>query len=124
MLSLFTSQPSYGPGAQPRFEVYAVSTATTACEMAYGPGSVRVIVTRHGQVVWDSATCTTAPAPPVRFSLGVPQLLAISWNRAAKSPAGCAGTLPSGGSGTFDAVALSAGRSSAVRSFTLLRAGG
>lgn len=121
VLSLFTSQPSYGPGARPRFEVYAVSTATAPCELTYGPGSVRVVVTRHGQVVWDSATCRPAAAPTVRFSLGVPRLLAISWNRAAKSPAGCSGTLPAGASGTFRVVAMGGGRSSAIRSFTLSR---
>lgn len=120
VLSLFTSEPSYGAGTQPRFEVYAVSTAAAACQMAYGPGSVRVIVTRHGQVEWDSATCGPTPAPTVSFSLGVPQLLNVSWDRAAKSPAGCAGSLPPGASGTFEAVAISAGESSAVRSFTLL----
>lgn len=121
MLSLFTSQSSYGPGEQPQFTVYAVSTKPGACLMAFGAGSVRVIVTRHGQVVWDSAMCKPAPAAPVRFELGVPQLLTISWNRAAARPAGCAGSLPAGASGAFEAVAMSAGQDSSVRTFTLLR---
>jgi hypothetical protein len=121
VLSLFTSQASYAPGKQPRFEIYAVSTAPSACLMAFGPGSVRVIVTKRGQVVWDSATCEPAPAAPVRFQLGVPRLMTISWNRAAAGPAGCAGSLPAGASGTFEAVAMSAGQDSSVRTFTLLR---
>lgn len=120
VLSLFTTQASYGPGKQPQFDVYAVSTAPGACLLAFGPGSVRVIVTRHGQVVWNSATCDSAPATPVRFELGVPQLLTISWNRAAASPAGCAGSLPAGASGPLDAVAMSGGQDSSVRTFTLL----
>jgi hypothetical protein len=121
VLSLFTSQASYSPGTDPQFDVYGVSTAAGACQMAFGPGSVRVIVTQHGQVVWDSAACKPAPAAPVRFQTGVPQLLTISWNRTATSPAGCAGSLPAGASGTFQAVAMSAGRDSSVRTFTLAR---
>jgi hypothetical protein len=121
VLSLFTSQASYGPGKDPQFDVYAVSTAPAACQLAFGPGSVRVIVTQHGQVVWDSAACKPAPAAPVWFQTGVPRFLTISWSRTAASPAGCAGSLPAGASGTFQAVAMSAGRDSSVRTFTLAR---
>ena len=121
VLSLFTSQASYAPGKEPQFNVYAVSTAPGACLMVFGPGSVRVVVTRQGQVVWDSAACMSDAAPPVQFQTGVPQLLTISWDRAARHPAGCAGSLPAGAWGTFQAVAMSAGQDSSVRTFTLLR---
>jgi hypothetical protein len=121
VLSLFTGQPSYGQGASPKFDVYAVSTSSTACTLSYGAGSVQVVVTRHGRVVWDSAACKPAAAKALRFTLGVPQVLSISWNRQAKEPSGCAGTLSAGASGTFDAVALTDGQSSPVRSFTLSR---
>jgi hypothetical protein len=121
VLSLFTGQPSYGQGASPKFDVYAVSTSSSACTLSYGPGSVQVVVTRRGRVVWDSAGCKPAAAAPVRFTLGVPQVLSVSWNRQAKEPSGCAGTLSAGASGTFDAVALTDGQSSPVRSFTLSR---
>jgi hypothetical protein len=121
VLSLFTSQPSYRKGARPRFDVYAVSTAASSCRMAFGPSSVHVVVTRKGHVVWDSSSCAPAPAPTSLFELGVPQMLTISWDRTAAHPAGCAGSLPAGATGTFDAVAISAGRSSTIRAFTLLR---
>ena len=121
VLSLFTGQPSYGQGASPEFDVYAVSTSSAACALSYGPGSVQVVVTRQGRVVWDSAACKLSGAAAVRFTLGVPQVLSIAWNRQAKLPSGCAGTLPAGASGTFDAVALTDGQSSPVRSFTLSR---
>ncbi len=121
VLSLFTSQPGYGQGASPEFDVYAVSTSSAACTLGYGPGSVQVVVTRQGRVVWDSAACKPSGAAAVRFTLGVPQVLSIAWNRQAKSPSGCAGTLPAGAWGTFDAVALADGQSSPVRSFTLSR---
>jgi hypothetical protein len=120
VLSLVTSQASYSQDEQPRFEVFAVSTAPGDCQLAYGPKSVRVVVTYLGQVKWDSAGCAAAAAKPVLFKRGVPQVLTISWNRAAKAPAGCAGDLPAGAWGTFQAVATTAGQSSPARTFKLL----
>lgn len=117
VLSLFTSQPSYAKGAEPSFSVYAVSTKAAACTLTYGPGSVQVVVTRAGHVVWDSATCKSAPARTVRFTLGVPQVLTMVWNPSAANPAGCAGSLPRGAAGPLDAVAMSNGQSSPVRTF-------
>ena len=121
VLSLFTGQASYSQDARPQFNVYAVSTAASQCQMAYGVGSVRVIVTRNGEVVWDSAECKPPTTEIVRFQRGVPQLLTISWNRRATSPSGCAGSLPAGAWGTFQAVAMITGQTSPVRTFTLLR---
>jgi len=121
VLSLLTSQASYTQSARPQFDVYAVSTASSPCQMAYGAGSVRVVVTRNGQVVWDSRSCGSPAATTVQFQRGVPQLLTITWNREATSPSGCAGSLAKGATGTFDAVALTAGQSSPVRTFTLSR---
>ena len=119
VLSLFTSAPSYGAHARPTFNVYAVSTAAAACTMTYGAGAVRVVITRQGHVVWDSASCDPPPGSPVRFTLGVPQVLTVAWNRAATAPAGCAGLLPAGATGTFDVVAMAAGQSSPVRTFSI-----
>lgn len=119
VLSLFTSQASYSQGTRPHFEVYAVSTASTPCQLPYGTGSVQVVVTKKGQVVWDSTSCGSSAAKPVQFQTGVPHMLTISWNRDAKSPSGCAGSLSKGATGTFDAVAMTAGKSSQVRTFQL-----
>jgi len=121
VLSLFTGQASYSQDARPQFNVYAVSTAASQCQMAYGAGSVRVIVTRNGEVVWDSTECKPPTTKTVRFQRGVPQLLTVSWNRGATSPSGCAGSLPAGAWGTFQAVATITGQTSPVRTFTLLR---
>jgi hypothetical protein len=119
VVSLFTGEPSYSGNARPKFDVYAVSTSSAACTLSWGPGSVQVVVTRHGRVVWDSAACKLTPATPVRFTLGVPQVLTMTWNRQAGKPSGCAGSLPAGTRGTFDAVAMTHGQSSPVRSFKL-----
>jgi hypothetical protein len=120
VLSLFTSQPGYSPAQKPVFDVYAVSTQTRACTLAFGPSSVRVVVTRHGRVAWDSAACTAhgASARPVSFAQGVPQEVALTWNRKAAN-AGCSGSLVPGEWGTFQAVATADGHSTPARSFTL-----
>jgi hypothetical protein len=119
VLSLLTSRPSYTKREQPTFNVYAVSTSAAACTLTYGAGSVQVVVTRDGHVVWDSAACDPSAAEPVRFTLGIPQVLTMVWNPGAAQPSGCAGSLPSGASGTFDAVAMSHGQSSPVRAFKI-----
>jgi hypothetical protein len=125
VLSLFTTQSRYSAGQQPRFEVYAVSTALGTCELAYGPSAVRVVVTRKGQVMWDSAACAPQGRAPValgpsRFTQGVPRVTAITWDRRASS-IGCAGAVPAGATGAFDAVAMADGMSSQVRAFSLSR---
>ena len=121
VLTLFASQGSYDQKARPRFNVYAVSTAAAGCTLTYGPGAVQVIVTNRGHVVWNSAACDPPRAKPVRFTLGVPRLLTVTWNRKAVSPAGCAGSLPAGFTGTLRAVAMSHGQSSPVRTFKFTR---
>lgn len=117
VLSLFTSQSSYAKGERPKFSVYAVSTSSAPCTLPYGAGSVQVVVTRHGHVVWDSAACNHSAAKPVQFTLGVPQLLTMVWNPEVTEPADCAGSLPAGTSGALDAVAMSDGQSSTVHTF-------
>ena len=119
VLSLFTSRASYARGARPAFSVYAVSTRAAACTLSFGAGAVQVIVTRDGHVVWDSAACRPAPAKPARFTLGVPQVLTLTWNPRATRPSGCGGSLRAGESGRFDAVAMSHGQASPVRVFSI-----
>lgn len=123
VLSLFISQAAYLAWEQPTFRVYAVSTSESACQMRYGPAAVRVEVTQHGKAVWDSSACpdTRKGARTVRLAPGVPQEVTLAWNRKA-SGRSCAGTLPPGGSGTFEAVAQADGHSSPVRPFKLMAA--
>jgi hypothetical protein len=120
VLSLLTSQARYGPGQQPQFEVYAVSTGPAPCDLAYGSSVVRVMVTSQGHVVWDSAACDSRGPGPGRFTPGVPRVVTVSWNGRA-GIAGCAGPAGTGTAGAFDAVATADGQSSPVRTFTLVR---
>jgi hypothetical protein len=121
VLSLFTSQSSYQSREQPTFDVYAVSTSASACQLRYGLAAVRVVVTGHGKVVWDSAACKTTrqAARMVNLAPGVPQEVELAWNRKAAARS-CAGSLPRGERGTFQAVAQADGHSSPIRSFKLV----
>jgi hypothetical protein len=122
VLSLLTSQAHYGPGQQPQFEVYAVSTASAPCDLAYGSTAVRVMVTSQGHIVWDSAACgSQGPVPAaglLRFMPGVPRVATVPWDRYGDT-AGCAGPTGAGASGSLDVVAMADGQSSPVRTFSL-----
>jgi len=122
VLSLFTSQPRYRLGQRPQFEVYAVSTARGACDLPYGPSVVRVMISRGGHLVWDSAACAARdelPAPgPSRFTRGVPRAATVYWN-GQPGTAGCAGPARAGAAGVFAVVATADGQSSPVRTFTM-----
>lgn len=120
VLSLFTSMPAYGPHQAPTFEVDAVSTAPGSCQMPYGASTVKVVVTQAGKVMWDSSACKAPAATTMAFTQGVPVTVTIAWNRNAATKA-CAGSLPSGAAGTFQAVATATGNSSTPRAFTLDR---
>ena len=76
---------------------------------------------RYGQLLAQVAERALKDAKPVRLTLGVPQLLTVTWNRKAARPAGCAGSLPAGFTGTLRAVALSHGQSSPVRTFKIAK---
>lgn len=122
VLSLFTGKPQYGPGEQPRFTVYVVSTAQAPCQIAYTPPFTHVVVTRNGQVVWDSAACGAAggAARSARLTPGVPTVVMLSWDRKAPGQ-GCAGSAPAGTTGPLAAVAMADGKSSPIHWFTLTR---
>ena len=69
VLSLFTSQPSYAKGARPSVQrLRRLDLRRPLHAAATAPGSVQVVVTRHGHVVWDSAACKRPAAGAVRFT--------------------------------------------------------
>jgi hypothetical protein len=116
VLSLFPGEADYGPRQSPTFSIYAVSTSSSPCKLSYGPGSVRVVVTEHGSVVWDSSSCKTHEATgKVNFSQGVPQEISLSWDRQSTSCGASAKAEP----GTLQVDASTDGRWSPVRSFTI-----
>lgn len=119
VMTLFSAKPGYPPGQRVVFDVYAVSTADSGCAFRFGPGAVRVVVTQHGRVVWNSVECPTAIVRKVRLARGVPVQMSVTWNRQAGY--GCRGWLPAGADGRFTAVARAAGQSSPPAYFELAK---
>ena len=96
VVTVFTGKPSYGPGEEPAFDVYAVSTAASPCTFSFGGKAVRVLVLAHGRTVWDSAACPAAPARTLKLIRGVPEQASVTWNRRVPHPRACRGRLPRG----------------------------
>jgi hypothetical protein len=119
VMTVFTSRPSYQVGQHPVFTVYAVSTVPGGCEMRFGPAAVRIIVTRHGRVVWNSSQCPAPAARTARLRRGVPAQMSVTWNR--RAAFGCRGWLPANSYGNFSATARARVASSPAVTFELVR---
>ncbi len=121
VLSVFSTKRSYSGGQDPKFAVYAVSTAAGVCTFDLGPGKLRLEVMSSGRVIWDSGDCArSASTWTARLSRGVPVLESITWNRTITLP-GCVTLASSARAGAYQAQAWTASVSSAVLSFRLVR---
>jgi hypothetical protein len=121
VLSVFSSRPRYSAGQDPRFSVYAVSTAALTCTFELGPRTVHLEVMSSGRIIWDSSDCARSDDTWVaRLTRGVPAVESITWNRTITLP-GCVTLASSARAGTYQAQASTASLASAVLSFTLAR---
>jgi hypothetical protein len=99
VLSLFSSQDSYGAGQLPQFDVDVVATAGQTCTFDVGARHLALIIRAGSVRVWNSADCVQGAGSLVSdLQRGVPTVLPISWNRAASAPGCPAGTsrMPAG----------------------------
>jgi hypothetical protein len=105
VLSLFTSQDSYGPGQLPVFNLDVVSTSARTCTFNVGPKFLALVITSGGARIWDSADCVAGAGSLVTYLVkGVPTVLPISWGRQTSTP-GCAASAARVPSGTYAAAA-------------------
>ncbi len=89
VLSLFSSQDSYGPGQLPVFDVDVVSTSPRTCTFNVGSRFLAVVVSSGGDRIWSSADCVAGAGSLVTDLIkGVPTVLPISWGRQTSAP-GC-----------------------------------
>ena len=120
VLSVFSARPSYSGGQDPKFAVYAVSTAAGVCTFDLGPGKLHLEVMSSGRVIWDSGDCARSDSTWIaRLSRGVPVLESITWNRTITLP-GCVTLASSARAGDYQAQAWTASVSSTVLSFRLV----
>jgi len=89
VLSLSSSQESYGTGELPQFNVDVVATGRQTCTFNVGARHVALVIRAGSVRVWSSADCVQGVGNLVSdLQRGVPTVLPISWNRQESSP-GC-----------------------------------
>ena len=119
VLSLFSSQGSYGRGQLPEFDVDVVSTAAGTCAFNVGPRFLTLVITAGGKRVWSSADCVAGPGSLLTdLPRGVPTVVPLSWDRETSAP-GCRVTSRQVTAGSFAAAASDGGLVSNPLTFTL-----
>jgi hypothetical protein len=119
VLSLFSSQNSYGRGQLPEFDVDVVSTAGRTCAFNVGPRFLALVISSGGKRVWSSADCVAGPGSLLTdLARGVPMVVPLSWDRQTSAP-GCRVTSRQVSPGSFAAAASDGGLASNPLAFTL-----
>jgi hypothetical protein len=119
VISLFSSQASYGPGQLPEFSVDVVSTAASTCAFNVGPRFLAVVITADGKRVWSSADCVAGRGSlQTDLARGVPMAVPLSWDRESSAP-GCKAPSRQVTTGNFAAAASDAGKVSNSLTFKL-----
>jgi hypothetical protein len=119
VISLFSSQASYGPGQLPEFNVDVVSTAVGTCEFNVGPRFLAVVITADGKRIWNSADCVAGQGSlQTDLARGVPTAVPLSWDRESSAP-GCKAPSRQVTTGSFAAAASDGGLVSNSLTFEL-----
>jgi hypothetical protein len=119
VISLFSSQASYGPGQMPEFSVDVVSTSARTCAFNVGPRFLALVITADGKRVWSSADCVAGQGSlQTDLARGVPTAVPLFWDRESSAP-GCKVTSRQVTAGSFAAAASDAGLASNSLTFTL-----
>jgi hypothetical protein len=119
VLSLFSSQDSYGRGQLPEFDVDVVSTSAQTCAFNVGPRFLALVITAGGKRIWSSADCVAGPGSLLTdLARGVPMVVPLSWDRETSAP-GCRVTSRQVTPGHFAAAASDGDLASNPLTFTL-----
>jgi hypothetical protein len=104
VLSLSSSQESYGAGQLPQFKVFIVSTARETCTFNAGAAHVALVIRDGPGRVWSSADCVQGSGDLIlALQRGTPTELPISWNRQ-ESSHGCPASSAQVPTGTYTAT--------------------
>jgi hypothetical protein len=119
VLSLFSSQDSYGLGQLPEFNVNVVSTSARTCAFNIGPKFLALVITAGRKRIWSSADCVAGRGSALTdLARGVPTVLPVSWARETSAP-GCTVTSRPVPAGSFTAAASGGGLASNPVTFKL-----
>jgi hypothetical protein len=104
VLSLSSTQQSYGAGQLPQFKVFIVSTARETCTFNAGAAHVALVIRDGPGRVWSSADCVQGSGDLIlALQRGTPTELPISWNRQ-ESSHGCPASSAQVPTGTYTAT--------------------
>jgi hypothetical protein len=119
VLTLFSSQDSYGLGQLPEFNVNVVSTSARTCAFNIGPKFLALVITAGRKRIWSSADCVAGRGSALTdLARGVPTVLPVSWARETSAP-GCTVTSRPVPAGSFTAAASDGGLASNPVTFKL-----
>lgn len=89
VLSLSSSQTTFGPRELPVFDADVVSTMARTCTFNVGAKYLTLVIRAGRTRIWGSADCVAGRGSLVTdLQRGVPTVLPISWDRETSSP-GC-----------------------------------
>jgi hypothetical protein len=119
VLSVFSSQASYGAEQSPEFEVDVVSVDSQACTFDIGARHVWLQIMAGRIHIWSSAECAEGEASMVtRLRRGVPTVVPIGWDGQMSGP-GCPGPGTKAAAGSYTAVASDGASTSSALAFDL-----
>jgi hypothetical protein len=89
VLSLAATQATFAASQQPAFTVSVVSTQSPTCSFNVGPRFLRLVISKGGVPVWDSADCVRGSGVLVTaLRRGFPTSVPFTWNLQTSAP-GC-----------------------------------
>jgi hypothetical protein len=119
VLSLFSSQNTYGSGELPQFSVDVVTTSRQTCTFNVGATHIDLIIRSGSARVWSSADCVQGAGNLVSdLQRGVPTVLPISWNLDESSP-GCPAASSKMPTGTYTAEVTDGALESNIVTFSV-----
>jgi hypothetical protein len=119
VLSLFATQASFGPGQQPAFSLYVVSTQPADCSFNVGSGHLALVIKEGPARIWSSADCASGAGNLVAaLKRGIPAVVTIGWDKKTSVP-GCTGPAHAVQAGRYTAFAVDGSHASSPVMFRL-----
>jgi hypothetical protein len=119
VLSLFSSQGSYGAGEEAQFQIDVVSTVKEICNFDVGASHLVLQISKGTRIVWTSAQCAEGASSLIAtLHRGVPTIVPMTWD-GQRSSAGCPVPGAQAGGGNYSAAAVDGALRSNAVSFRL-----
>jgi hypothetical protein len=89
VISLSSTQVTFGARQRPQFSLSVVSTQPNPCSFNVGSAHLALVIREGPTRIWSSADCSRAAASLVTaLRRGVPTVVSVGWGRGTSAP-GC-----------------------------------